>query len=76
MTDLETSVFNTLYEKYGTMLLSIKQTAETLGTSKATLDRDRYAGKGLEYQQTGASSVKYPLHVVVKSITENTIKTA
>ncbi len=77
MNELQSKTFDSLYEKYGTMLLSKKQTAEILGTSEAVLNRDKANGIGLEYQQTGsAGTVKYSLGVIVEAITGVAIKTA
>ena len=76
MNDLQTQLFNTLYSKYGTMLLSKKQTAEVLGVSEVTLNREKANGTGIEYQQTGLGAVRYPLHALVEAITNNGIKTA
>lgn len=56
-----------LFNKYGTVLLSIKQVSEITGRSIHSLESDRRAGEGIEFKRVGGkynSPVKYPLHAV------------
>ena len=67
-----------LFEKYGTALLSTKQTSEVIGRSVLSLEADRRNGTGLEFKRVGGkpnSPVKYPVHVIAKYIeaTEKTL---
>ncbi len=76
MNDLQKDLFNTLYEKYGSMTVSKKQAGEILGAGISTLDRLRADGKGPTYKQAGVSNVKYNLHSLVTYIISDEIKTA
>ena len=71
---IQTKMFDTLYEKYGTMSLSKKQASEAMNVSTATLDLDRKAGRGCAYkQETAVSNVYYPLTAVVEYLTTNLV---
>ena len=58
-----------LFEKYGTALLTAKQTSEITGRSVASLEADRRNGSGIEFKRVGGkgnSPVRYPLHSISK----------
>ena len=77
MNDLQKDLFNTLYETYGSMMVSKKQASEVIGRSRASMDNDRYAGKGIPYfQDTPNGDVKYSIHDLVHYLTTNSVKTA
>ncbi len=56
-----------LFEKYGTALLTPKQTSEVTGRSVASLTMDRRAGEGIPFKRLGSgenSPVRYPLEAI------------
>ena len=58
-----------LFDKYGTALLTVKQTSEITGRSVASLESDRRNGSGISFKRVGGkynSPVRYPLHEVSK----------
>ena len=58
-----------LFEKYGTALLTVKQTSEVTGRSVASLEADRRNHQGIGFKRVGGkynSPVRYPLHEVSK----------
>ncbi len=60
-----------LFDKYGTALLTVKQTSEITGRSVASLEADRRSGTGIEFKRLGGkpnSPVRYPIHSVSKFI--------
>lgn len=69
-----------LFQKYGSLLLTREQTAESIGSSTATLDRIRKAGLGPKYLKDGGLSkngmVRYPIDAVVEYILSTQVKTA
>lgn len=73
-------LINLLYQKYGSLNLTREQTAESIGSSTATLDRIRKAGLGPKYFKDGASSknamVRYPIDAVVEYILSAQVQTA
>lgn len=77
MNDIEKSLLNTLYEKYGSMTVGKAEASEIVGRSRASMDNDRKAGVGIPYfQQAEGSNVKYALHELVKHLVHDSIKTA
>ena len=67
----KTELYNILYAKYGSSLLSRGQVAKELNTSVSTIDRWKKAGLYLEYKKEGESknaTVSYPLETVVNYI--------
>ena len=77
MTDLEKELFNTLFAKYGSMLVTKKEASEIIGRSRASMDADRYVGKGINYYQEGDNgNVKYSLHDLVNYLVNGAVKTA
>lgn len=82
MTSLERrkELINLLFQKYGSLNLTREQTAESIGSSTATLDRIRKAGLGPKYHKDGVSSkngmVRYPIDSVVDYILSAQVKTA
>ncbi len=77
MNDLEKSLLNTLYEKYGSMTVGKAQASEIVGRSRASMDNDRKAGVGIPYlQATENATVKYALHELVKHLVNDSVKTA
>ena len=77
MNDLQKQLFNTLYETYGSMMVSKRQASEIIGRSRASMDNDRYAGKGINcFQDTPNGDVKYSLTDLVEYLTTASIKTA
>ncbi len=58
-----------LFDKYGTALLTVKQTSEITGRSVASLEADRRNGTGISFKRVGGkynSPVRYPLHELSK----------
>ncbi len=76
MSDTESNLFNLLYNQFGAVILSKKDTAKILNMGVSTLDKLRSEGKGPNYKQNGLSNVKYNLHSVVDYILEGEIQTA
>ena len=77
MNDLEKSLLDTLYKKYGCMTVGKKEASEIVGRSRASLDNDRKAGVGIAYiQATPNATVKYTLHELVKHLVHDSIKVA
>ena len=63
-----------LFEKYGTALLTAKQTSEITGRSVRSMECDRRDGTGIPYKRVGGkdnSPVRYPLHAISKYLNEN-----
>ncbi len=70
-------VWNVIYNKYGSLLLSRKQVASELGKSVATIDRWKDKGLYLEYKKLGQAKnapVEYPIDTVVNYIINNNKK--
>lgn len=65
MTEEQQIVFNSIFGKYGNMLLTKTQMSDICNVSTKTLDRDRDRGKGCEWKHSGGR-IYYPLHKVVK----------
>lgn len=66
-----------LFNKYGTLVLSRQQAAESVNRSVATLDRWKIQGLYLEYKKIGISKnahIQYPIDTIVDYICENNIK--
>ena len=64
-------VWNVIFNKYGSLLLTRKQVAEILGKSVATIDRWKKDGLHLQYKKTGKAKnapVEYPIDTVVNFI--------
>ena len=76
MSDTQNNLFNILYEKYGAVILSKKDTAKILNLGVSTLDKLRSEGRGPAYKQSGLSNVKYNLHSIVEYILKDEIQTA
>lgn len=82
MTSLERrkELINLLFQKYGSLNLTREQTAESIGSSTATLDRIRKAGLGPKYHKDGVSSkngmVRYTIDAVVDYILSTQVQTA
>jgi hypothetical protein len=57
-------LFESIFYKYNTMLLTKDQMAELSNITIRTLDRHREKGKGCEYRYEGGR-VYYPIHKVV-----------
>ncbi len=58
-----------LFDKYGTALLTTKQTSEVTTRSVASLEGDRRNGIGISFKRTGGkdnSPVRYSIHEVSK----------
>ena len=64
MTDEQKFMFQTLFEKFETVLLTKDQMANLSNISVRTLDRHRERGYGCEWRVEGGR-VYYPLHKVV-----------
>lgn len=73
-------LLNLLFQKYNSLNLTREQTAESIGTSTATLDRIRKSGLGPKYFKDGKSSkngmVRYPIDAVVDYILLTQVQTA
>lgn len=73
-------LINLLFQKYGSLNLTREQTAESIGSSTATLDRIRKAGIGPKYLKDGISSkngmIRYPIDAVVEYVLSAQIQTA
>ncbi len=70
-------LWNIIYNKYGSLLLSRKQVASELGRSVATIDRWKKQGLYLEYKKLGKAKnapVEYPIDTVVGYIINNNKK--
>jgi len=76
MSEIKSNLFNILYEKYGAVILSKKDTAKILNLGVSTLDKLRAEGRGPAYKQSGLSNVKYNLHSIVEYILKDEIQTA
>jgi transposase len=75
MTKIE--LYNILYAKYESSLLSREQVAKELNKSVATIDRWKKAGLHLKYKKNGKaknSTVEYPIDAVVDYVLNNNIK--
>ena len=60
---------NILFEKYGTALLTTKQTCEVTTRSVPSLESDRRAGEGIQFKRLGTkpnSPVRYPIAEISK----------
>ena len=77
MDSLKKDLLNTLYSKYGSMIVGKKQASEIIGRSRASMDNDRYQGIGIPYLQSReGATVKYALHELVTYIVDSSIKVA
>jgi len=63
MTESQKLVFETLFNQFGTMLLTKEQMAKVTNISIRTLDRHREKGNGCEYRYEGGR-IYYPLDKV------------
>ncbi len=64
MNDNQKMIFQSLFDKFETMLLNKQQMAKVSNVSQRTLDRHRERGFGCEYKVEGGR-VYYPLDRVV-----------
>ena len=62
-------IFQSLFDKFGTMLLNKQQMAQVVNVSERTLDRHREKGFGCEYKIEGGR-IYYPLDRVVMFLTK------
>jgi hypothetical protein len=69
MTDNQKVIFQMLFEKFGTMLLTKEQMCKVCNISERTLDRHRSDGFGCEYKVSGGR-VHYPLDKVVEHLSK------
>ena len=63
-----------LFEKYGTALLTAKQTSEVIGRSVKSMECDRRGCTGLPFKRVGGkdnSPIRYPIHEISKYLNEN-----
>ena len=74
-TDEARLVFDTLFKKYQSVVLSKKQLGETLGLSTATIDRMRKEGVGPQWRRHKNRSIQYPLTEVANYVVTNQVKT-
>jgi hypothetical protein len=79
LTDEQREMYSLMLPLYGA-LVSQKNTGRILNVSIATLGRMRNQGIGASYKKLDSKSkngtVVYPLHSIVKYITESNVKTA
>ncbi len=70
-------IWDVIYSKYGSLILTRKQVADTLGKSVATIDRWKKQGLYLEYKKLGTaknSPVEYSIDTIVNYIVNNNKK--
>ena len=65
MTDEQKILFDSIFNRYGNILLTKLQMSEVCNVPTKTLDRHRENGKGCEWRYEGGR-IYYPLHRVVK----------
>ena len=79
LTDEQKELYSLMLPLYGA-LVSQKNTAKILNASIATLYRMRENGIGASYKKLDSNSkngtVVYPLHEIVKYLTQSNVKTA
>ncbi|MFW2557259.1 hypothetical protein [Aliarcobacter butzleri] len=79
LTDEQRELYSLMLPVYGA-LVSQKTTAKILNVSIATLYRMRESGVGSSYKKLDSNSkngtVVYPLHEIVRYLTESNVKTA
>ena len=79
LTDEQRELYSLMLPLYGA-LVSQKNTAKILNVSIATLGRMRNQGIGAGYKKLDSKSkngtVVYPLHLIIKYLTESNVKTA
>jgi len=79
LTDEQKELYSLMLPLYGA-LVSQKNTAKILNVSIATLGRMRNQGIGASYKKLDSNSkngtVVYPLHEIVKYLTQSNVKTA
>jgi len=79
LTDEQKELYSLMLPVYGA-LVSQKNTAKILNVSIATLYRMRENGVGASYKKLDSNSkngtVVYPLHEIVRYLTQSNIKTA
>jgi hypothetical protein len=72
-------LFEALFKRYGSLMLSRKEVATIIGVSTATLDRLKKDGNGPPYKKRKThgpnGSVFYPIDAVVDFVVSNNIKT-
>lgn len=64
MSEIQKILFNSIFEKYGNILLTKTQMSEVCNLSTKTLDRKREKGEGCEWRFEGGR-IYYPLQKVV-----------
>ena len=69
MNENQKLIFQSIFEKFGTMLLNKQQMAKIVNVSERTLDRYREKGLGCEYKVEGGR-VYYPLDRVVSFVSK------
>lgn len=67
MSEIQKILFDSIFNKYGNILLTKTQMSEVCNLSTKTLDRKRERGEGCEWRYEGGR-VYYPLHKVVNYI--------
>ena len=79
LTDEQKELYSLMLPIYGAMVTQ-KNTAKILSVSIATLYRMRENGIGASYKKLDSNSkngtVVYPLHEIVKYLTQSNVKTA
>ena len=79
LTDEQKELYSLMLPIYGAMVTQ-KNTAKILSVSIATLYRMRENGVGASYKKLDSNSkngtVVYPLHEIVKYLTQSNVKTA
>jgi len=78
LTDEQRELYILLFQEYKKVQLSQKEASNILGVSIATLYRMREQGIGAGYKKREDSkngTIVYPLHEIVKFITESNVKT-
>ncbi len=65
MTDEQKILYESILNRFGTVLLTKYQMSEICNISTKTLDRHREKGSGCEWKYEGGR-IYYPLHKVVK----------
>lgn len=80
LTDEQKELYSLLFKEYKKAQLSQKEASRILGVSIATLYRMRDQGIGAGYKKLDSKSkngtVVYPLHLIIKYLTESNVKTA